>query len=792
MLAEDSNPSPGGYVGAGPHGSGRDRPGRRGPPLRISWLGFVVAALLVPSAAAQADSVAPDVLAVNSFMSQVDVRNKGCSRVSCGEPWAGPTPVCSDVKCKVNPVFVVTVKDTSGSSADVSGVGKVTLRLANPRAVAQGEHATSVDDGSVDRALFQLVTVTIPSGQTGIGGSASGDMINLSAQFDGYSLSGEWVLDSIRISDQAGNVRLLESADLDARGLGVSIDVATLQAGQCKGACANDLGGSGLASCMLYSTGLMDEAWWDCESDPSLEQTPGVCCSPCAAPAHLQPLEVRGLCDGTSVVPSPLCGCYRGNMSSGWGCSFSSNAPASMKAEALCPGGPSSQCSGVGESDTCGPHGSHALGVLATSSPAPVQGGGAQTEGARPTTTADVPRTTPLPANGDSNGTSDDAVGEDTSAPPAQTPGPVTSDSGQSELGFGFVSGMLVAVAFLCALAACRHWRSRQALGVWFDEHARIIGPRSSTSIMPPDSLRQGSTQRRLSPAPLLFPNSNAIVPVFMRQVAATDLESQGEGSLRRGPRPRRGSADAISREDVRVLRGMGFPLPLAVQALAATRMRGAQTAAEWIIENGLHDMGRTSSDTVTAPVAWPGANAVYGRDSHSWSTGDAHRATREAAHRARRYQSASHRQVVGFADAQDLGWGPDDARANHGAHVRVRGSNESGADRSRLAAPLTAAEARQYRRSMRLAHARQHPLKQKQGEDFNDKSAQDHDDGIGGECCVCMDRSVEARLVPCGHADMCMKCAAAIFNADQPCPLCRTAVEAYTRIQTINAHRKS
>ena len=123
------------------------------------------------------------------------------------------------------------------------------------------------------------------------------------------------------------------------------------------------------------------------------------------------------------------------------------------------------------------------------------------------------------------------------------------------------------------AVGVCRQWRSRQALGAWLEAHARIMNPRATASMMPPDSLRQRATQRRRSfPAALFFPGSNAVVPLFTRQGAAADLEA--EGTMLRGSRQRAGGAEAVSREDLRVLRSMGFPLPLAVQALAATRMQ--------------------------------------------------------------------------------------------------------------------------------------------------------------------------------------------------------------------------
>lgn len=39
--------------------------------------------------------------------------------------------------------------------------------------------------------------------------------------------------------------------------------------------------------------------------------------------------------------------------------------------------------------------------------------------------------------------------------------------------------------------------------------------------------------------------------------------------------------------------------------------------------------------------------------------------------------------------------------------------------------------------------------------------------------CAVCMDNRVDAVLQPCGHANMCVDCAATLYRTKAPCPVC-------------------
>lgn len=55
---------------------------------------------------------------------------------------------------------------------------------------------------------------------------------------------------------------------------------------------------------------------------------------------------------------------------------------------------------------------------------------------------------------------------------------------------------------------------------------------------------------------------------------------------------------------------------------------------------------------------------------------------------------------------------------------------------------------------------------------------------GGGSECVVCMDSSVSALLLPCGHLCTCHQCARQLMERGQPlCPLCRESVDDVVRV---------
>ncbi|XP_076086299.1 uncharacterized protein LOC143056970 [Mytilus galloprovincialis] len=59
---------------------------------------------------------------------------------------------------------------------------------------------------------------------------------------------------------------------------------------------------------------------------------------------------------------------------------------------------------------------------------------------------------------------------------------------------------------------------------------------------------------------------------------------------------------------------------------------------------------------------------------------------------------------------------------------------------------------------------------------DFMHRSITTHDDN-SQRCTVCVDRPKTAVIIPCGHT-FCMACATQIEALDQPCPVCRTAIQ--------------
>ncbi|VDI12772.1 Hypothetical predicted protein [Mytilus galloprovincialis] len=56
------------------------------------------------------------------------------------------------------------------------------------------------------------------------------------------------------------------------------------------------------------------------------------------------------------------------------------------------------------------------------------------------------------------------------------------------------------------------------------------------------------------------------------------------------------------------------------------------------------------------------------------------------------------------------------------------------------------------------------------------DCNSDEHDDN-SQRCTVCVDRPKTAVIIPCGHT-FCMACATQIEALDQPCPVCRTAIQ--------------
>ena len=153
-------------------------------------------------------------------------------------------------------------------------------------------------------------------------------------------------------------------------------------AGECSGSCrdSNVAGGSSAEKCLLYRSDT--EAWWKCESSSSSSQpspSPGVCCSSCsAAPGH-NPLSgsSHALCEwdvnsdaSSSVLPMPSCGCYQGNATGAWSCSFTPNNE--ERRWSVCGGGQGT-CASIGGSESiCGVRGSVSSGPGAE--PQPVVG----------------------------------------------------------------------------------------------------------------------------------------------------------------------------------------------------------------------------------------------------------------------------------------------------------------------------------------------------------------------------------------------------------------------------------
>lgn len=44
--------------------------------------------------------------------------------------------------------------------------------------------------------------------------------------------------------------------------------------------------------------------------------------------------------------------------------------------------------------------------------------------------------------------------------------------------------------------------------------------------------------------------------------------------------------------------------------------------------------------------------------------------------------------------------------------------------------------------------------------------------------CAICMENRVDAVLQPCGHANLCVDCAAKLYRTKSTCPTCRAAIE--------------
>ena len=44
-------------------------------------------------------------------------------------------------------------------------------------------------------------------------------------------------------------------------------------------------------------------------------------------------------------------------------------------------------------------------------------------------------------------------------------------------------------------------------------------------------------------------------------------------------------------------------------------------------------------------------------------------------------------------------------------------------------------------------------------------------------ECCICMDRPRNSRLLPCAHAIVCSECAAHLLGRQDTCPVCRSII---------------
>lgn len=54
---------------------------------------------------------------------------------------------------------------------------------------------------------------------------------------------------------------------------------------------------------------------------------------------------------------------------------------------------------------------------------------------------------------------------------------------------------------------------------------------------------------------------------------------------------------------------------------------------------------------------------------------------------------------------------------------------------------------------------------------------------GQAASCAVCLDRPRNAVLVPCGHAALCVDCAASVMAASRRCPICRARAESHVRL---------
>jgi hypothetical protein len=50
-------------------------------------------------------------------------------------------------------------------------------------------------------------------------------------------------------------------------------------------------------------------------------------------------------------------------------------------------------------------------------------------------------------------------------------------------------------------------------------------------------------------------------------------------------------------------------------------------------------------------------------------------------------------------------------------------------------------------------------------------------------ECSVCLEKPINAVLMPCGHACACLECAGSLLELHAPCPICRAKVHYAARI---------
>jgi len=52
--------------------------------------------------------------------------------------------------------------------------------------------------------------------------------------------------------------------------------------------------------------------------------------------------------------------------------------------------------------------------------------------------------------------------------------------------------------------------------------------------------------------------------------------------------------------------------------------------------------------------------------------------------------------------------------------------------------------------------------------------------------CVVCMDKDVNAILIPCGHLGLCIECAKEIDSNSGFCPICRQKIESFMRVYLV------